>query len=265
MFQVQSSAKYFFLIRTDNERAFREQKTPIIAMVNTENESITNLVESVENLDLNQHNVTTTLNDTTSGVQRHVPVVSVAPDPLDALSHTQYGQRTRTLLDINDRLRECGLDEFFSLPKIAVVGVQSSGKSSLIEAISHIEVPRYSGTCTRCPMEVRLRGPQTANWTCSVSLKFENNGGYETFPFATTHDENAVEQILRYSQWMILNPNEPRRDYRALIDAGISLGTHHQNFSRNSVIVDITGSSVDITFIDLPGIIQLSNTVLNAF
>ena len=35
------------------------------------------------------------------------------------------------------------------LPMIAVVGSQSAGKSSLIESISGITLPRASGTCTR--------------------------------------------------------------------------------------------------------------------
>lgn len=36
------------------------------------------------------------------------------------------------------------------VPVIAVLGSQSAGKSSLIEAISGITLPRASGTCTRC-------------------------------------------------------------------------------------------------------------------
>ena len=35
------------------------------------------------------------------------------------------------------------------LPQIAVIGSQSAGKSSLIESISGITLPRASGTCTR--------------------------------------------------------------------------------------------------------------------
>lgn len=35
------------------------------------------------------------------------------------------------------------------LPQIAVIGQQSAGKSSVIEAISGITLPRSSGTCTR--------------------------------------------------------------------------------------------------------------------
>ena len=187
-------------------------------------------------------------------------------DPLAVLAHTPYAQRTRALMDINDRLRECGLDEFFSLPKIAVIGVQSSGKSSIIEAISEISVPRNSGTCTRCPMEVRLRGPATDQWTCRVSLKNELDvleTARRGFPFALTHDKRDVEQILRFAQWMILNPNEEQTDYQTLTLSQPDLQTTTERFSRNSVVVDISGATVDLTFIDLPGIVQASEEAVN--
>jgi 50S ribosomal subunit-associated GTPase HflX len=40
-------------------------------------------------------------------------------------------------------------DVTLDIPAIAVIGWQSAGKSSLIEAISGITLPRASGTCTR--------------------------------------------------------------------------------------------------------------------
>jgi hypothetical protein len=43
----------------------------------------------------------------------------------------------------------CRADVELDIPAIAVIGWQSAGKSSLIEAISGITLPRASGTCTR--------------------------------------------------------------------------------------------------------------------
>ena len=45
--------------------------------------------------------------------------------------------------------RYCRADVDLDIPAIAVMGGQSAGKSSLIEAISGITLPRASGTCTR--------------------------------------------------------------------------------------------------------------------
>jgi hypothetical protein len=44
----------------------------------------------------------------------------------------------------------CRADVDLDIPAIVVMGWQSAGKSSLVEAISGITLPRASGTCTRC-------------------------------------------------------------------------------------------------------------------
>ena len=128
MSQVQSSEKMSIRSR----RPYRNSKS-IDIMANIGDENTATLADGIANLDLNERPSTTS----TDGTQQHIPNV---PDPLAALSNTPYALRTRVLIGLNDQLRQCGLEQFFSLPKIAVVGVQSSGKSSIIEAISQIKV-----------------------------------------------------------------------------------------------------------------------------
>jgi ABC-type branched-subunit amino acid transport system ATPase component len=41
----------------------------------------------------------------------------------------------RKLLTVVDQLRDSGLNEHISLPRVAVLGTQSAGKSSLLESI----------------------------------------------------------------------------------------------------------------------------------
>lgn len=63
----------------------------------------------------------------------------------------------RKLINIIDSFRDIGLQEHISLPKIAVCGDQSSGKSSLLENIVGMDfLPRGSGVVTRRPLELRL-------------------------------------------------------------------------------------------------------------
>lgn len=63
----------------------------------------------------------------------------------------------RKLVNIIDELRDFGLDKEMSLPRIAVLGTQSSGKSSLLENIVGLDfLPRGSGVVTRRPLELRL-------------------------------------------------------------------------------------------------------------
>ena len=192
-------------------------------------------------------------------------VDSNLPTPLES---TPYAHDSRFLIDLNDSLGESGLGEFLSLPKIAVIGDQSSGKSSLIEAISQIKVPRGDGKCTRCPMEVRLRSG-TMPWRCSVSLQLYNGEVLRnTYPFATTNSKDDMENILKYAQWAALNAgigtNLPST-YQELqsVDTPIDFSQDSApSFSRNVVLVEIHGALVNVTFIDLPGIITMAEAVL---
>jgi len=71
-----------------------------------------------------------------------------------ALETAPYAGNAGRILELNDALRECRLEQFFSLPKAAVIGNKSSGKGSLLEAISQIKVPRDDKGCTKCPIEL---------------------------------------------------------------------------------------------------------------
>lgn len=54
-------------------------------------------------------------------------------------------------------LRDIGLGSELSLPKVVVLGTQSSGKSSLLEQIVGLDfLPRGSGVVTRRPLELRM-------------------------------------------------------------------------------------------------------------
>ena len=63
----------------------------------------------------------------------------------------------RPLIALIDNLKDYQLDEYISLPRIAVLGTQSAGKSSLLEAICGFNfLPRGSGVVTRRPLELRM-------------------------------------------------------------------------------------------------------------
>jgi GTPase SAR1 family protein len=61
---------------------------------------------------------------------------------------------------------QVGASHFLDVPRIVVVGDQSAGKSSIIQRICGVDLPRSEGTCTRCPMEVRPRLLQAACYGC---------------------------------------------------------------------------------------------------
>ena len=82
---------------------------------------------------------------------------SAAPD-VDALTFAaRWAADVRPLLDCVDRVRPYLAGENIELPAIVVVGDQSSGKSSVLESISGIALPRGTNIVTRCPLELQLR------------------------------------------------------------------------------------------------------------
>jgi hypothetical protein len=90
---------------------------------------------------------------------------SVAPalvDP-DAVTtdslETLQSDEQRKVLDIVGHLRRQGLNSIVELPQLVVCGDQSSGKSSVLEAITEIPFPRNENLCTRFATEVN--GPST--------------------------------------------------------------------------------------------------------
>lgn len=70
-------------------------------------------------------------------------------------------------MDIVDRLRRSGLSGIVQLPQLVVSRDQSSGKSSVLEAITEIPFPRKENLCTHFATEIILRRAPTT----SISTK----------------------------------------------------------------------------------------------
>ena len=56
---------------------------------------------------------------------------------------------SRRLIQGIKKLEELNISTTLQLPKFVVVGDQSAGKSSIVEALCDISLPRSMGTCTR--------------------------------------------------------------------------------------------------------------------
>ncbi|EFX05269.1 GTP-binding protein [Grosmannia clavigera kw1407] len=74
----------------------------------------------------------------------------------------------RRILDTVSKVRKCGLDRVLSLPQIVVCGDQSSGKSSLLEALTEIPFPRNDNLCTRFATEISLRREPNSSLTIRI-------------------------------------------------------------------------------------------------
>ncbi|KAF8957357.1 P-loop containing nucleoside triphosphate hydrolase protein [Flammula alnicola] len=175
------------------------------------------------------------------------------------LSHPQVNSGIRKKLDAMNKLQNTGVQVDIDLPQIAVIGSQSAGKSSLIESISGITLPRAIGTCTRCPTECRL-SRSDAPWQCVVSLHFITDpnglplGQARNEQFGDTiYDKAKVEERIRRAQHAILNPSKPTKSFLEEDEDDIR---PQLTFSTNCVTLQISGPDVaDLSFCDLPGLI----------
>ncbi|KAK7359170.1 hypothetical protein VNO77_01118 [Canavalia gladiata] len=84
----------------------------------------------------------------------------VLPEQTEAIAPivSSYNERIRPVLDAVENLRRLNIaKEGIQLPTIVVVGDQSSGKSSVLESLAGISLPRGQGICTRVPFVMRLQ------------------------------------------------------------------------------------------------------------
>lgn len=195
-------------------------------------------------------------------------------------SGLEFTQDMRVLVKKIQDLRHIGIeDSNIALPKICVIGDQSTGKSSLIEGMSEIKVPRSAGTCTRCPMEINLsESVPGESWTCRVFLSrkymFDPSHKLTKMPkksqplgpwiaqdqedelFRVLSNKNEVQETIQWAQIAILNPGRPSRDYIPGRNEDLSMDCQVK-FSPNVVRLDISAPNFpNLSFYDLPGVIS---------
>ncbi|XP_025071197.1 interferon-induced GTP-binding protein Mx1-like [Alligator sinensis] len=116
-------------------------------------------------------------------------VIKQQPKKADTFLGSEYEEKVRPCIDLIDSLRALGVEKDLALPAIAVIGDQSSGKSSVLEALSGVALPRGSGIVTRCPLELKLKKSHVPeDWKGKIKYK-------------------EVEQELRY-------PSEVEKEIR---------------------------------------------------
>ncbi|KAK0220837.1 P-loop containing nucleoside triphosphate hydrolase protein [Armillaria nabsnona] len=184
------------------------------------------------------------------------------------INQTEYARRCRQVMELYRALQALGADRLFpTLPKIIVIGGQSTGKSSLVEAVSGINVPRDSGTCTRCPMECTMLS-SSSTWSCTIylNIKYGTDGSELAIPDKVRFgpvitDKDAVELWIRRAQAAILGRHRTKEDFTSMSTEELrSLATTDSQtlpFSKNIVQVELRDPQLtDLSFVDLPGVIH---------
>jgi len=77
------------------------------------------------------------------------------------------------MINLIDQLRAVGIEKDIQIPQIAVMGDQSSGKSSVLESLSGIPFPRGSGLVTKCATELRMKKTLAGTaWGANIKLSW---------------------------------------------------------------------------------------------
>ncbi|GAB7326472.1 hypothetical protein MBLNU13_g10472t1 [Cladosporium sp. NU13] len=161
---------------------------------------------------------------------------------------TSYEQRD--LLDAVDKLRRANISgKDFSIPQIVVCGDQSTGKSSVLEAISQLRFPVAGGeTTTRLATEVVLRNNSSPS-TTPVTLTIIADK-------SRTPDQKAHLEGFRFN----VDVDAPEAFTRA-INAAVEFLRLYEPLSKfwyDRLHVEISGpKQPNLTLVDLPGLIQI--------
>ncbi|KAL8543637.1 hypothetical protein ACS0TY_004274 [Phlomoides rotata] len=142
---------------------------------------------------------------------------------------SSYNDRIRPLLNAVDRLRHLKImQEGIQLPTIVVVGDQSSGKSSVLESLAGISLPRGQGICTRVPLIMRLQN----------------------------HHSPQPELFLEYDGKVV--PTDEENISAAIINATNEIAGQGKGISNHPLTLVVKKKGVpDLTMVDLPGITRV--------
>lgn len=135
------------------------------------------------------------------------------------------------IIDFVDHLRRTGLGGVLKLPQLVVCGDQSSGKSSVLEAITEIPFPRNENLCTRFATEIVLRNHDTASVTTKIT--------------PDKHRPAGEQSVLESFQRSISDLSElPTLINEATIKMGLEQSDHHVStraFARDVLSIEICG------------------------
>ena len=158
-----------------------------------------------------------------------------------ALQLSDHGQ----LLDVIDRLRASGVDRHVPLPQLVVCGDQSSGKSSVLEAVSGVRFPAKDTLCTRFATELILRRSPSTNFDVRIRPSEDR-----------PNDEKA--KLLAFKV-----PNGDIQQFPTLVEAAkeaIRIDAQAKRFSEDILHIELSGPhQPHLTLIDLPGLFHSSS------
>ncbi len=139
-----------------------------------------------------------------------------------------YMQNFRDIMSsVQDTLTKAGVESDMDFPKIVVVGSQSSGKSSTLEAIMGKEIlPKGAGMVTRCPVILHLK-----------NVKGEDSVTFGHSPEKKYTDPKEIQDEIKAET--VRNSNDTN------------------GVTSKPIIIYVSSEEVcNLTLVDLPGLIR---------
>ena len=138
-----------------------------------------------------------------------------------------------------DELNHLGLGTILELPQIAVMGDTSSGKSSLLSAISGFEFPSSDQLTTRCPTQI-IMTKDDSGFSARVSLHRYDHTSTEKNGAPESESLTSIDQVKNAIEKFTIK----------LMDEG-------QVISDDSIVIEARGPELpNLTLIDLPGFVR---------
>ena len=162
------------------------------------------------------------------------------------------------LLNLIDRLHEIGIQDEIPLPQIIVIGSQSSGKSSVLEAISRLSFPRGQGLTTTFATEIALRKSEEISIRARI-IPDKSQGFRRNVPARSKSQQGNISSWSR--TLTELNSEDVAKlvtDARDVINQNSTRGP--MSFSFDKLRIEASGPNFPLlTLIDLPGLILTAN------
>ena len=147
-----------------------------------------------------------------------------------------FNDNIRPLLDLAEKLTPLLKGTNIKLPRIASCGMQSHGKSSTLESITHISLPKGDGTVTICPIKISLRNSDKEY--ARIKFEFESESKYKTIKLNEISDK-----ILEYqneAKKMHAVETEVKKEEIKLFDEVIQVEVNRKN-APNLTLYDLPG------------------------
>ncbi|KAI9896024.1 hypothetical protein N3K66_009093 [Trichothecium roseum] len=148
---------------------------------------------------------------------------------------------TGEVLDIVDSLRSQGIGRYIDLPQVIVCGDQSSGKSSVLEAISGLSFPIKGTLCTRFAIELILRHSDPSDKGLKASI--------------IPGSDRSKDELRKIEG---LNFDTPEFDLSLVVErATVAMGISHgeKTFCNDILRIEVSSpNQLNLTLVDLPGL-----------